>query len=39
MKKIILLFCFLISILSVFSQNVEIDSMLEKIAAEKDKTN
>ena len=36
MKKIIILFCFLIRIQSAFSQNAGIDGMFQKIAAEKD---
>jgi hypothetical protein len=36
MKKIMTLFCFLLSIQITFSQNADIDSMLHKIAAEKD---
>ncbi len=36
MKKIITLFYFLLSIQTAFSQNAGIDSMLQKIAAEKD---
>jgi tetratricopeptide (TPR) repeat protein len=36
MKKIMTLFCFLLSIHPAFSQNADIDSMLQKIAAEKD---
>ena len=36
MKKLIPLFCFLLSMQTVFSQNADIDSMLQKIAAEKE---
>ena len=36
MKKIMTLFCFLLSMQTAFSQNADIDSMLQKIAAEKD---
>ena len=36
MKKILPLFCFLLSIQTALSQNAGIDSMLQKIAAEKD---
>ena len=36
MKKIILLFCFIASVQTAFAQNFSIDSMLQKIAAEKD---
>ena len=36
MKKIMTFFCFLLSMQTAFSQNEGIDSMLQKIAAEKD---
>ena len=43
MKKTITLFCFLLSMLPIaigtaFSQNADIDSMLQKITAEKDES-
>ena len=36
MKKIMTLFCFLLSMQTAFSQNAGIDTMLQKIASEKD---
>jgi len=36
MKKILFLFSFLLSLQTAFSQNAGIDTMLQKIAVEKD---